>query len=185
MDWNKGSHDIPTMAETQDDPWATSWTVWDVHNLRDIEFDPSKHVAKWTMEAGHEFHDFDISRNENVVAVVWSKNVHRRGVQYLQIHIRCYLLEPTTDQKWKDGETCSAIPHPEAVPIQFDVPMSRANSTMLHMPYMDLPVSVKLGPDGTVLVEPWGLPERLLYNWRTGKQVLVSPGERDVLRPGL
>lgn len=167
--WNQEYAEIPSPSEVHDEGWSTSWSVFDMYNMRDLKTNPEQHLAKWTVEAGHEFTDFEVSREENVVITVQTMpGTKRQGgvdVDVCKIQVKSYLLEPTEEHQWTPGETVKAIPHPEGKAFSVLVPLGPLGA--------DAPCRICMGPGGGVVFGVWGTRPREMWNWRTGKKIQV------------
>lgn len=172
VEWNKELHYHPSMHEARDEPWPSQWSVWDVHGLRDVEFNAAARVPAYTVIAPAEFQDIDICREDNVVAVSVTSVQSMHGEMWLSIRVHCYLLEPTPAHKWESGATVRAIPYPGARGVKTAIPFSAAGMPFHHG--VELPCNVQLGPGGTVIISPMGFMSRNLWDWRTGACIQVG-----------
>lgn len=181
--WDDEYSFAPRRRDGPDMEFPTMWSVFDVHDLRNVGSNPKDHVPMWTMDPGFQFNDIAISRPENVVLTSRANAAvrqQRNGMLYacLVIDIDCFLLEPTRLKQWKSGHTLPAIRYRKYKGVHFELSFD-APGLRGYTPG-DYPCVITIGPNATVMTEVYGFPETQVWNWKTGKQVLGTDVVKDI-----
>lgn len=138
------------------------WIVKDAYGLGD-DANPKGWMPSCKFTCDMWFQSLDASREDNVVVVSRTRIVDN----VFQVTLRCYLLEPIGDLSWHDGAKINAIPHPEAVPIEF-------TETFRESTHHHDECHVQLGPGGSLKTDLGHPQSTRQWNWRTGQQMQVS-----------